>query len=113
VTIRQDGALPTPCSWTLVPEGAAVSHDINQGTFEVRTLVACGWTAVSNDPWITITSGSQGTGTGTVGYTVSRHTQIAGRTGTIRVGGQTSRSRSPVMRVPASTPWVQSSLIRA
>ena len=31
----------------------------------------CAWTATSNASWITINSGSSGTGNGSVGYTVS------------------------------------------
>ncbi len=48
----------------------------------------CAWTAVSNVPWITITSGSSGTGNGTVQYSVTSNTGGV-RTGTITIANQT------------------------
>ncbi|HPD50181.1 MAG TPA: hypothetical protein P5187_10260 [Smithellaceae bacterium] len=48
----------------------------------------CAWTAVSNNPWITITGGASGTGNGTVTYSITANSG-AERTGTITVGGQT------------------------
>ena len=49
----------------------------------------CPWTAVSNDAWITITSGSSGDGSGTVEYSVAENTDPNPRTGTITVAGYT------------------------
>jgi uncharacterized protein (TIGR03437 family) len=53
----------------------------------------CTWTATSNDPWITITSGFSGTGDGTVGYSVAAYVGVGGgdnsRTGTLNIAGQT------------------------
>ncbi len=46
------------------------------------------WTAVSNVPWITVTSGSSGTGNGTVQYSVASNAGGV-RTGTITIAGQT------------------------
>ncbi len=46
------------------------------------------WTALSNVPWISITSGSSGTGNGTVQYSVAANTGGV-RTGTITIAGQT------------------------
>ena len=48
-----------------------------------------GWTAVSNDPWITITDAGPGTGNGTVDYTVAAHGSAARRIGSITVANQT------------------------
>ena len=52
----------------------------------------CGWTATSNDTWITISSGGSGTGNGTVNYTVAANTGTSSRTGTMTVAGD-RRSR--------------------
>ncbi len=54
----------------------------------VITNAICNWTAVSNDAWITINSGTPGTGNGTVGYTVAANTGAA-RTGTMTIAGLT------------------------
>jgi hypothetical protein len=49
----------------------------------------CEWTAVSNDPFIIITSGSSGSGKGKVDYTVLGNTNTTARTGTMTIAGQT------------------------
>jgi len=61
----------------------------------VTTPTTCAWTAVSNDPWITITDGARGTGNGIVKYTIALNTgrarrgslTIAGHTATVLQGG--------------------------
>jgi hypothetical protein len=55
------------------------------GTINAR---GCAWTAVSNNRWITITSGATGQGAGTVTFTVEPNTN-ATRRGTITVAGKT------------------------
>ncbi len=49
----------------------------------------CAWTAVSNDGFITITSGSSGSGNGTIYYSVAANTSTNSLTGTIVIAGQT------------------------
>ncbi|MDQ3011874.1 MAG: putative Ig domain-containing protein [Acidobacteriota bacterium] len=53
----------------------------------VTAAAGCGWTAASNAPWITINSGTTGSGNGTVAYTVAANTGTL-RTGTITIAGQ-------------------------
>jgi hypothetical protein len=48
----------------------------------------CGWTATSNADWITITQGSNGSGNGTVQFTVAATTGPS-RTGTMTIAGRT------------------------
>ena len=55
----------------------------------VSTASECGWTATSNANWITITSATAGKGSATISYTVPPHYELAARTGTLTVGGQT------------------------
>jgi hypothetical protein len=50
---------------------------------------SCAWTATSSDPWIAVTAGASGTGTGTVSYNVEANTASSDRTGTITIAGQT------------------------
>ncbi|MCM3871930.1 MAG: DUF4214 domain-containing protein [Pyrinomonadaceae bacterium] len=57
------------------------------GTGSVSVTSGCAWTAVSNAVWITVTSGSTGSGNGTVGYSVAANTGAA-RIGTITIAGQ-------------------------
>jgi uncharacterized repeat protein (TIGR03803 family) len=49
----------------------------------------CGWTAVSNDSFITIVAGSSGTGNGKVTYAVGANTSTNELTGSITIGGET------------------------
>lgn len=48
---------------------------------------SCTWTAITNDPWISITSEASGAGNGLVGFSVAANIGAA-RTGTITVAGQ-------------------------
>ena len=78
----------TSCVSALNPSGAAAPAAGGAGTITVMATAGCAWTAVSNVPWITITSGASGSGSGTVGYTVAADT-VALRYGTVTVAGQT------------------------
>jgi hypothetical protein len=49
----------------------------------------CPWTAVSNDPFINVTSGASGSGSGTVGFTVAANPDPGQRTGTVTIAGIT------------------------
>ncbi|MEP7337208.1 MAG: proprotein convertase P-domain-containing protein [Acidobacteriota bacterium] len=60
------------------------------GTISVETASGCGWTAISNgsdSSFISINSGSTGSGTGTVSFTVAP-TSGGARSGTLLVAGQ-------------------------
>jgi hypothetical protein len=55
----------------------------------VTAQAGCTWTATSNTGWISITSGSSGSGNGTVGYSVQANFGTGARTGTLTIAGQT------------------------
>ncbi len=77
------------CTYTILPTSSLFSSSGNTGTVAVTTsLSSCAWTATSNNSWITVTSGSSGTGNGTVNYSVAANSGLT-RTGTITIGGQT------------------------
>jgi len=70
---------------------ATQSFDAGGGNGTAVTVTAasgCAWTAVSNVPWITVTSGASGSGGGTVRFTVAANNGAA-RTGTLTIAGQT------------------------
>jgi len=48
----------------------------------MTTTSACGWTAAADVPWIAITSGSSGTKTGTITYSVPANSGVI-RRGTV------------------------------
>jgi len=72
------------------PTTAGFAGSGGGGSIGVTSPGGCpAWTAVSNDPWITVTSGEGGTGNGTVGYTVAPSPTVTPRTGTLTVAGRT------------------------
>jgi hypothetical protein len=78
VTVQSQSINPTSMSFGATGGSDSVSV----------TSPGCPWTAVSNDSWIMITSGMNGTGNGTVNYTVVANTGPA-RSGTMTIANQT------------------------
>jgi hypothetical protein len=82
---------PSLCTSTL----NATTVNLNAAGTKSKTVsvkpcnTSCAWTAVSNDPFITITAGTNGIGRGTVRYTVAGNTNTAPLTGTMTIAGQT------------------------
>ena len=56
------------------------------GSIAVTSGTGCPWAAVSNQPWVTITSGASGSGNGTIQYSVAANTGDV-RDATISVSG--------------------------
>jgi WD40 repeat protein len=77
------------CSYTLSYTAQEVEADGGQFSVSVNALGGCTWTAVSNDAWLHVTSGSSGSGNGTVYYYVDYNNSLNARTGTFTIAGQT------------------------
>jgi hypothetical protein len=82
---------PVLCSYTVNPTHVNLNA---AGTRSKSVSVkpcspGCAWTAVSNDPFITILSATNGTGRGTIRYAVSANTNTASIVGTMTIAGQT------------------------
>ncbi len=78
------------CRFSISPATQVFSRF--SGSSSVRVTASsgsCTWKARSNVSWITVTSGSAGTGNGTVKYSVSRNSTGNNRTGTITIAGLT------------------------
>ncbi len=86
-TVTQSAA--STCSYTISPTALSYASNGGSGVVNVTTTSGCNWTATSNNSWITITSGSSGSGNGSVNYTVAVNTGTTQLTGTITVAGQT------------------------
>jgi hypothetical protein len=80
-TITQ-AALPA-CVYRL--NGRERTFDANGalGGVDMRTASHCAWRAESDAPWLTITSGSGGTGDGTISYNVAANPGLTQRVGRI------------------------------
>jgi len=77
------------CTYAVLPTSATFGANGGSGAVTVSAPSVCDWTAISNDSWITITSGSTGTGGGTVEYSVSVNVSPDARTGTMTIADQT------------------------
>jgi uncharacterized protein (TIGR03437 family) len=85
-TVTQAGA---PCTYSIAATGQSLAGSAGGGTVRVTAPIGCAWTAVSNDNWITITSGTNGSGDGVVVYSVTANTGNVARTGTLTIAGLT------------------------
>ncbi len=85
-TIVQAGA---NCAAVVTPSSASFNFVGGPATTNVTINPGCAWTATSNIPWITITSGASGNGNGVVSYSAANNQTPAQRTGTITIAGQT------------------------
>jgi hypothetical protein len=79
------------CSYSIAPASQAFGATGGVGSVSVSTTPesGCEWNAVSNVPWITITSGTNGSGAGVVNYTVAANSGASQRSGTLTIAGQT------------------------
>ncbi|HYK17747.1 MAG TPA: BACON domain-containing carbohydrate-binding protein [Bryobacteraceae bacterium] len=86
---------------TISEAAGSASHSLNQtsanvaasgGNENIALTVSpstASWTAVSNAPWITITSAKSGSGSASVSYSVSANSTGAARPGTLTIAGLT------------------------
>lgn len=76
------------CVGSIAPATASVGAAGGVGPQVGVTIAAgCGWTAASSVPWLTIATGSSGTGNGAVGFAVAANAGAA-RVGTLIIAGQ-------------------------
>ena len=81
--------LEAPCTYSISPTSKSFPVEGGSGSITVSAGTKCSWTAVSHTSWVTITSGSGGTGNGTVNYSVAANAGSSSRTGTMIIAGQT------------------------
>jgi len=85
VTVTQTAT----CTFSVSPTDSNMTSAGGAASVSVTAGTACGWTATSNVTWMTVTSGTSGTGNGTVSYAVDPNPSPPARTGTLTVAGQT------------------------
>ncbi len=83
-SITQAGT--SACTYGVTPSSRTVAASGGSDVFDIDTAAGCSWTAVSNTPWLTITSGPSGTGAGRVAFSAAANTGSA-RTGTLGIAG--------------------------
>src|SRR6266516_246136 len=68
VTVRVDGL--APCTIDISPGSASFTSDGGSGSVAVTAPAHCQWSAASNATWLAVMSGVQGSGSGSVSYSV-------------------------------------------
>jgi all-beta uncharacterized protein len=76
------------CTYSLTPTSETSPASGESSTASVTAPTGCSWTASSGTSWITIASGSSGTGNGSVGFTVGANSSSVARTGSLTIAGQ-------------------------
>jgi hypothetical protein len=76
------------CTYSINPTEQAINEKGGPIAVAVSAGAGCGWTATSNESWITITDGASGTGNGTVRFNVES-TGGKRRIGTLTIAGRT------------------------
>jgi len=80
-------AAPPRCTVEFEPKRILVGAAGGSGALTVTSRrEECVWTAASDSPWVVITSGASGTGSGTLQFRVDPSPDGAPRRGRIRVG---------------------------
>ncbi|MBM4106301.1 MAG: hypothetical protein FJ257_08435 [Phycisphaerae bacterium] len=106
ITVQQ-AAGSVPCTLTTTPPDGTTVQVVAAGgtsTVQVSTGATCGWSAQASDAWLTITSGSSGTGAGTINYSAAANSGAA-RSATIAVSqGGSVQSTITVQQAAGSVP---------
>ena len=85
VTVNQSSG----CTFALSSPSTSIPQSGGSGSVNVIAGAGCPWTAVSQVPWIIVTTGASGSGNGTVQFTVQARLSGGPRSGTIAIAGQT------------------------
>lgn len=84
------------CSYIVSPTSVSPSAGGTTSSYiSITNGTGCAWSAISNTNWITILSGSSGTGGGTVQYSIDANYGTSARTGTMSIAGQTITVTQP------------------
>jgi len=86
IVVTQSGV--TPCTYQLSRTSVSFPATGGNETVRVDTTPDCEWTTSSGASWLTITSGSSGTGDGPVRITAAPHLGLSPRTGTVTIAGR-------------------------
>ena len=79
---------PQTCTYTLSSSNVSFNSSAGSGSVGVTAPSGCTWSASEAASWITLTSGSSGTGNGTVIYSVAANTTTSSRMTVLRIAGQ-------------------------
>jgi hypothetical protein len=79
----------TPCTFTLSPTSQIFAAAGGSTTVNVTTGASCTWSATSGSSWVTISNGTNRTGSGSVGIAATANPNTQTRTATLTIAGKT------------------------
>jgi len=85
-TVNESGV---SCTFSLSATSASFNAAGGTGSVNVTAPAGCTWTAVSNIGWTQVTGGANGSGNGTVMFSVNANNGVNGINGTLTIAGQT------------------------
>jgi subtilisin len=85
---NESSATTPSCSYSISPAGKLLEYVGGSFTVNVTAAPVCSWTAVSNNAWIRVTSGSSGAGNGVVRVEVGEWGGSTQRTGSLTIAGK-------------------------
>ncbi|RPI28060.1 MAG: hypothetical protein EHM61_06430 [Acidobacteria bacterium] len=91
------------CSIALSPASATVTAAGGSGNVSVSGQ--CEWTASSAVTWVAITRGMNGSGSGTIEYSVLPNQSVEAREGILRIAGQSFTVSQPGASCPVALSW--------
>jgi hypothetical protein len=87
ITVQQAAAAPAPCTYSINPTSYDADHLPDTITINVTAGAGCAWTTQTNATWVTVDTGSTGSGNGIVRLLVQANTGNQ-RSTTITIAGQ-------------------------
>jgi hypothetical protein len=97
-SLLEAGAL-SRCNYAPSPTGAAFDSTGGSGTITIQELDGCSWNVSTGASWLQITSGSSGTGNGTVTFSAASNPSNSPREGVFIIGDtifHVAQSEGPV-----------------
>ena len=93
------------CTFNITPASHSHTGYAETGRITVTALEGCQWMAHSNNPWITISGGLNGQGTGTVTYAITTNISTQNRKGTLTISDTlTEQTYTVNQAIPGNTP---------
>ncbi|MBL8211755.1 MAG: BACON domain-containing protein [Bryobacterales bacterium] len=76
------------CQYSLNPTSANYTASGGTANVTVTTTSGCAWSIAGNPAWISLNTGSSGSGTSSISYTVQANPDPSARSATLTIGGQ-------------------------
>ena len=88
ITLTGKSDVTSTCSYSLSATSVTIPGTGGSSAVDLNSsLSSCAWKVTSNSPWISVTSGSSSTGSGSVSFTVLANPTTTSRSGILTIAG--------------------------